>query len=344
MEPSRIREIEGEPGKYLATIELTLDRTWNGEVQLTASDLEGNIGLSPFVEIGVDLKPPTITVLSPGSGETIEGTMVDITLRATDFRGSGFDGRTLRYKVRSNETWSDWVPLPFDVHGEELLLNDTISLDYGIMELVFSGSDLMGNTYQTPSFYLTMKVPVVNLKPVPVIKTPLNNSVFEFGVPIYLSSEGTSDDGIGLYSPVRLTWISSTQGLLGTRRFMDVVLDPGEHRITLYADDGAPGHNVSVSVFITVLEPPDDNDTIRPPIDEDERGWTEFLIAFFVMLFIVVASIVVMAVISKRRRGQETQLWIIDESEDDMEYSKRGRDEDHKRGYSIEEGEDADRP
>ncbi|MGA1819979.1 MAG: hypothetical protein ACMUHU_03110 [Thermoplasmatota archaeon] len=95
--------------------------------------------------------------------------------------------------------------------------------------------------------------------------------------------------------------------------------------------------------MITVLEPPDDNDTKRPPIDDDDRGWTEFVIAFFVMVFIVAVSITVMALISRRRRGQETQLWILDGSEDDLEYRKRGRAEDEERGYDIEDGKGARR-
>ncbi|MGA1820365.1 MAG: hypothetical protein ACMUHU_05080, partial [Thermoplasmatota archaeon] len=58
MKPLRVKEAENEPGKYIATVELTLDRDWNGEVQLTASDLEGNIG--PAIDDGGSRRAPLL--------------------------------------------------------------------------------------------------------------------------------------------------------------------------------------------------------------------------------------------------------------------------------------------
>jgi len=294
-----------------------------------------------MVELGVDLKPPEITVMQPASGTKIEGSKVEVKLRATDFRGSGFDGRTLQFMKRIEEIWSNWTDIPFDEVGEELLLTDTFDLPFGLVGLRFRGSDLMGNRFETPPLFLTMEMPVINKKPVPIIKTPLNNTVFEFGVPIYLSSEGTSDDGIGEHSPVRLTWISSIDGLLGTDRFLDVILKAGQHRITLYADDGAPGHNVSVYVNITVLDPEDDNGTGPiDPADEDGGAWIAFVITLCVMVLLVIAVMVIMVLLTRRREEKETQLWVIEETPDDLEYRKRKRKEDMDRGFAIEDGKD----
>ncbi|MGA1873137.1 MAG: hypothetical protein ACMUHY_05650 [Thermoplasmatota archaeon] len=341
LEPSKVSEVPDMPGRYSAIIEPTLSRDWRGEVQLTASDVEHNENMSPLIEVGVDLKPPEITIMKPASGETIEGSRVDLVIRGTDFKGSGFDAVTLEYKVNHEEEWSNWTRIPFDVRGEEVTLNLSLDLPFGLVEMVFRGSDVMGNRCQSPSFYLTVKMPVVNRKPIPIIKTPLNNSVFGYGVPVYLSSEGTSDDGIGEYSPVRLTWISSIDGLLGTSRVLDVMLKPGKHRISLYADDGAPGHNVSVFVNITVLEPEDPNGTGPiDPIDEEETPWVAFIVTLVVMVLIVIAVIAVMVFISRRRESEETQLWVIDETQDDREYRARKREEDRDRGFDIEEGEE----
>ncbi|MBN1540061.1 MAG: FG-GAP repeat protein [Candidatus Thermoplasmatota archaeon] len=326
--PSKVKESMDVPGSYIGRIEPVLTNDWRGKVQFRASDMEGNSVLSAWVEVGVDRRSPELFILRPAHGAVIEGNSVNILIRATDLGGSGFDGRTLGYIMRSGETWSQWNGIPFDVEGEEVVLNITMYPPFGTLELRFGGSDLMGNNYLTPIFLLTIKKPAVNLKPHPVIKMPLNNSVHRLGVPVHLSSEGTYDDGLGNYSPVRMTWTSSEEGLLGTGRSLDVVLRSGDHIITLYADDGSPGHNVSTSIRITVLEPSDPDDTDLPPIDEDETGWLAFVAVFFAMVLLVAAVLTVMVVMVRRRQDGETRLGVVKETADDIAYGQRSLNED----------------
>ncbi|MGA1866827.1 MAG: FG-GAP-like repeat-containing protein [Thermoplasmatota archaeon] len=326
--PSKVKESGDVPGSYVARIEPELTNDWRGRIQLIASDMEANSILSPMVGVGVDRRSPELFILRPAFGDVIEGNSVNILIRATDLGGSGFDGSTLGYIMRSGGTWSEWTGVPFDVEGEEVVLNMTLYLPFGMLELRFGGSDLMRNNYLTPIFMLTVREPVVNIKPHPVIKLPLNNSVHRYGVPVHLSSEGTYDDGLGEYSPVRMTWTSSEQGLLGTGRSLDVVLHSGEHIITLYADDGAPGHNVSVSIHITILEQNDPNGTDRPPIEEDGPGWLAFVVVFFGMVFLVIAVLTIMVVLIRKRQDDETRLGVVSETEDDIAYGQKNLNED----------------
>ncbi|MBN1389135.1 MAG: FG-GAP repeat protein [Candidatus Thermoplasmatota archaeon] len=323
--PSKVKESVDDPGSYIASIGPELTTNWKGRVQFQASDIEANNVLSPWVEMGVDMRPPDIMVMEPASGETVEGSIVKFMVRATDLGGSGFDGRTLEYRSRSDVVgWSSWTNIGTGSEGTELLFNISLDLEFGIVELLFRGSDLMGNRYETSPSRLTVTKPVINLRPVAVIRTPLNNSVYRYGEPVTLSSEGTHDDGIGEYSPVRMTWTSSLQGLLGTGRLLSIDLQSGEHLITLYADDGAPGHNVSVSVVITILEPPDPNGTGPVPVDEDEKSWNAFVIIFFGMVTVVLMGIVTMVMVARRRQGGETRLGVVKETEDDILLREEG--------------------
>jgi len=162
------------------------------------------------------MKPPNIEVISPAFGSSITGSEVEIILRATDLGGSGFDGRSLKYRYQSNEVWTDWREIGEQVEGEEAILKRNFSLPFGMIYLQFKGSDILGNTHTTPNFLISMKAPLINRKPIPKIASPLNNTLFEYGQPVHLNSDGTSDDGVGEFDRLRYTWISNIDGVIGT--------------------------------------------------------------------------------------------------------------------------------
>jgi hypothetical protein len=333
-------EDDQEPLKYITVFDLQLAPDWTGFYQLRASDRSGNIELSPQVPLGVDLKPPRIDVISPPSGSKITGSEVNITIRATDIGGSGFDGMSLMYRYQSDEVWTQWRGAGENIEGEEVMITSSFSLPFGIIKLQFKGTDILGNLYTTTHFTLSMEPPVINRKPIPMIASPLNNTLHEFGRPVLLSAEGTMDDGVGVYGQVRFTWISNVDGVLGTVPQKEIFLSKGDHRITLYVDDGAPGHNVSIWVTITVFEPDYNGTGPIDPIPEEDTGWAAFVIVFFVVITTVVVLLVIMFFISKRKQFQgQAQLGVKKRTEDDLEYDLREDEYDLDRGYSIETGE-----
>jgi hypothetical protein len=290
--------------------------------------------------IGVDIEPPDIEIVSPAYGETIIGRSANITVRATDLKGCGFDGSSLRVRYGTEGKWTDWLYAGEPVDGEEVRITTSLNLPFGSVSLQFKGSDLLRNSFVSNEFIVVMEAPVINKKPVAVIASPYNNSMIEYGDPVFLSAEGSGDDGVGDLSILRFTWISSVDGVIGTVDEKDIFLSKGNHTITLYVDDGAPGHNVSVWVNISIIEPDRNGTGPNVPIEEDESAWIAFIVVLVVTIVTVVVLLILMMIISKRKQaGEEVQIWVTEGTEDDLEYDENEERRARKRGFSIEDGD-----
>jgi hypothetical protein len=334
-----IVENSSDPMRYKVIFEPKLKPDWIGYYQIQGADRSGNNGLSPQILIGVDVRSPQIEVISPPFGSTFIGNSVNVTIRATDLNGCGFDGRTLMARYRAGEEWTNWIDIGETVEGEEVQIRTTFNLPFGSIFLQFKGSDLLGNSRISPEFLVIMEAPVINKKPIAVIASPLNNSVFEYGQPAFLSAGGSVDDGIGEFRTLRFTWISSIDGVIGTVKEKDIFLSKGDHKIILYVDDGAPGHNVSVWVNISVISPDYNGTRPIPPIEEDDTAWIAFIIVLVVTIITVVGLLLLMMFISKRKEGKQIQLGMKEETADDVEYDENEEDRDRHRGFSIEDGD-----
>jgi len=92
-----------------------------------------------------------------------------------------------------------------------------------------------------------------NTIPKPLISSPSEGDIFDTRTTISFNGTGTSDqdgDELSLY------WTSSIDGALSPNAIFSRTLSEGEHKITLWANDGN-GHNASAKVTITVKKAPD---------------------------------------------------------------------------------------
>jgi hypothetical protein len=173
----------------------------------------------------------------------------------------------------------------------------------------------------------------IDLPPVPRIKTPIDGTILREGTPVVLDSEGSEDDGLGRYDNLIFSWFSNLSGLLGVGEKIQVYLDEiGIHRITLYVDDGSPGHNVSTSVNVTIEEV--DSPYIDPSINETDDD--DPLVA---VLVISVISVILMALIFtvlilryKKRKEEEIVLEYREKTEDDQIYEEMVEKEERELG------------
>jgi hypothetical protein len=127
-----------------------------------------------------------------------------------------------------------------------------------------------------------------------------------------LDATGTRDDNISGRG-LRLSWFSNLTGYLDSDGKAEVYLPLGSHRITLYADDGVPGHNVSISVQIEVYDPSSGEPSSGGGEDGSEENEDQGDITW--MLAIIVLSILFVLggigyMILRRNRESEGQIGI----------------------------------
>ena len=90
-----------------------------------------------------------------------------------------------------------------------------------------------------------------NRAPDAVISSPSDGHEVEADVSITFDGSSSSDpDG----DPLVFTWMSNRSGRIGTDDRITVRLPMGEHRVTLYVDDGQ-GHNSTDSITVRVVKP-----------------------------------------------------------------------------------------
>jgi len=92
-----------------------------------------------------------------------------------------------------------------------------------------------------------------NTIPKPVISSPSEGDIFDTRTNITFNGTGTSDQDM---DELTFYWASSLDGGLSSKASFTRTLSEGEHKITLWANDGN-GHNASAKVTITVKKAPD---------------------------------------------------------------------------------------
>jgi outer membrane protein assembly factor BamB len=93
----------------------------------------------------------------------------------------------------------------------------------------------------------------MNTVPKPAISSPEEGDIYDTRTPVTFNGSKTTDQD---RDPLSFYWTSSVSGFLSREETFTDLLPEGEHRITLYVNDGA-GHNVSARVAITVNKAPD---------------------------------------------------------------------------------------
>ncbi len=330
------------PTSVRTSFKLDLTSDWNGQVQFRARDGAGNEMQSSSLFLGVDMVPPAISILSPNLTKPQPSTGFDILIRTFDGKGSGVDGGSIGYRLRNaaSTEWGDWNEVGQKETGPEVLTPMNLRLVPGDHVIQFQAMDTVGNLGLSPMFDLKVTEPRTDLPPVPVINAPLDGAEYRIGYPVPLDATGTTDDGLGRYPSMVLTWFSNVSGYLGSGRSLTTYkLNPGHHRITLFADDGSPGHNVTAVVNITIkdMEVPDDDDDLP---EDDEGPDLLILLGVFTLLTILIAVIVIFLMMRYRaRREEEIRLEYAVRTEDDDYYDDRVMEEERALGIRVEEKE-----
>jgi hypothetical protein len=296
-----------EQGRYspisvMVALDPYLEDGWQGELSLTASDMTGNRVISEPVWVGVDTTPPELSLIGPVEGSVCYGTEQELTISFYDGTGSGPDITTVQFRSRTVVgEWSDWTTLAVKGTSRPDVLKATVNFEVGRTEVQLKGVDLAHNQKVSVTYVLDIMEPPVNLPPIPRIAHPGNGTRFYTGQMLELSATGTWDDGLGPNEELELTWSSSRDGYIGSGPLVYARLSVGQHNITLSADDGAPGHNISVSVTVHIVE-------YGGPVTDDDRPPGNDLIdplsLFALFALLVVVMVLLVFVIIERKGGK----------------------------------------
>ena len=298
---------------FTASFRLDLDRGFTGTVELSVSDLAGNVARSPRVPIGVDMEPPSVLLMDPDPRNTLHVPNTTLRLRILD-SGSGLDMDSLVYRIDQGNGWSKWSSTGASGQGKDLILTHSLDMMQGSNKIQYLVRDIAGNTGSSSIYEFVFSPPPVNMPPIAVISSPSNESFILSGWPVDLSAEGTRDDGLGLYDPVRFFWSSNISGHLGSGLRLRVYLVEGVHKITLHADDGV--YNISTAIIIKVVDPRSDTDIGRDPRTED----ADLLMALMLLLFslsMLTGFIVIAGMAYRKKRIRELKFKIPGETREE---------------------------
>ena len=263
-------------------------KDWHGETgfTVTASDEEASTSITvPVVVASVD-DPFILSV--PDNLTVLQGETVFIPVSAID----PFDGEDVSVTSDILEV------VPGLVEGENLLEmpNGAVILrtDNGMVgthEITFNVTD--GVWIREAPVLLT----VLNVNDPPEIPSISHSPVEQVVVgPTSFHFNGTAFDPDLMWGDeLQYEWRSSLQGVLGSEREIEVVLEPGEHEITLTVTD-SEGDTNSTSVTITVTPSPEKGrDVMR----------TSTLLAIISVVGLLSGGLLGLLILLKRRRREK---------------------------------------
>ena len=288
---------------------------WNGFVKFRATDLNMNTGESEMIPIGFDMEPPAIKIMSPVNRDKVMEGDLSISVKAHDIGGSGVDPDSVRIRKRVNDDeWGNWMEMESHYDNGEVYGSFSLSTYPSDLELQARCLDRVNNEGISEIVTVDVKNRPDNQPPQPVISDPLNGSFHFASDMVRLDATGTSDDGLGEFDDIHLTWHSNLSGIISTRSVEEVKLQMGYHRITFYADDGSPGHNISTYVDIIVgMEKegpagfPDEYDPYMEPETGDDLLW--FIIVLVVTTVLTFLGIGIL-IFHRKRSDEELKVEI----------------------------------
>lgn len=303
-----------------------LGENWRGRVRFEATDLLRNIGRSETLEVGVDMIPPEALLISPDIGDDLTVGETKVVWRLSDGAGSGIDDDSITLRFQSEvigENWQELDPVDINITGGYVFAEFPLFIpSETVVNLQVRCRDVVGNNLLSSIETIHFEEVEMDLPPNAVISLPLNNSRHNVGELILLDSTGTSDDGIGGFKELHLSWFSSRSGYLGCGESLKIYLDQGEHIISLHADDGTIGHNVSTSVIIVIEErdirpdiPPEGN-----PSEDESNDVFFFLLATFVMTILIGFLIIYLLYRKRSAEGESLSIGFRERTQDDDEY------------------------
>jgi hypothetical protein len=294
----------------------------------------GNVQTSSILDIGVDVEGPEFEVLLPNLVVVQNEGDLEFTVKVLDRPGAGVNGSSIQMRYTTPDTdWSIWYTMNGSGVSEELVASLEMYFTEGEYDLQFRASDSLGNSEVSDILQLKVQEKLVDNPPVAVISSPQDGSIIKEGTPIILDSEGSYDDGLGRYEEPVYTWFSNTTGLLGVGERLPVYINQiGTHRITLYVDDGTPGHNISTFVNITIEEVQIDSGD--PVVNETEEDDPLMAVIIVSIITIVVLALIFVALLMryKKRKEEEIVLAYSSRTEDDQLYEEKIDKEEREMG------------
>ncbi|MBN1540287.1 MAG: FG-GAP repeat protein [Candidatus Thermoplasmatota archaeon] len=320
--------LEG-PSEVEVNILLSLTENWKGSISWSASDLCGNSIVVGPNQLGTDMKEPSLNIISDTASTSPAGEVRKLLCKATEMEGSGVDGASLQWRTGKEGNWSDWTNAGCTGVHEEL--------DYEISPLILPGdnlvqlrgADAVGNMAESRIYLFRGVVPEVDRAPMAVIDLPLNGTSVRLGTLLKLDASSSSDDGSGEFAELRFTWSSDRDGYLGSGKVLGGVLlkTLGNHRITVFVDDGTPGHNVSASITLKVIE-----DAALPPDggEDGEGGPIDIVSILLIIVSFIVVSLVLWVIIKSvlPRNAGEARMDVVERTDDDLEYDEMAGDDE----------------
>ncbi len=286
---------------------ITFTLPWVGQylVTLTVTDGAGNEGSSSVTVTSVDTAPPEFGQFSPGITDNSETRDVDIDLLVTD-AGTGVDPDYLQMRTRNaTGEWSEWQLVGFDGDTNRVRVSMVLQFPEGDSQLQLRCWDLAGNGPVESDVHLIR----VNSRPRAVVLSPAEGATFGTHDQVTMDASASSDpDGDELF----FRWTSDRDGLLGTNATIRAPpLSQGVHRLTVEVSDGIEGHDVLLTVTVTILPEPS---TIDP--DEGQPWWV-YLAA---LLLVLGTGLVVWDHVHRRQRPpppQEAEGWVETPEDED---------------------------
>jgi len=316
MIPERIR---ASTNGLTVTCYPELHSEWKGTIQFRADDNYGNPSRSEFYPLNVDVKGPQIELTGGPSFDLLEVGPVTIPIRVIDRGGSGVNGDSIEIRIRDDSaSWGNWNGFGTGSNGEDIRINGSLFLGGGNYEIQFRAYDVVGNIGISEEYWISLSVPVIDLPPLVVIRSPYNGSLLPMNVKVEFDSEGTEDDHIA-YDGLEISWWSNISGHIGSGGKISRYLSVGNHTITLRVSDGKPGHNVSSSVYLVVYDPNSggstDTDSDEPVVQDEPEDIT-WMVLLASMVGIIIIGLIFFFFFRSRDRN-EMILKIREKTEDD---------------------------
>jgi hypothetical protein len=188
---------------------------------------------------------PSVTVVSPNGGESLNGSTATLSWTASDPDGDPLE-YVVQYSANAGTNWQTLVSAwPSTTY--ELNLNAVAGTDQGLLRVLASDGFHTAQDQSDATFTVAKHPPQAN------IRTPENSSLFVGDQTIILEG-GAFDNEDGQLSDTALSWSSSLDGNLGTGQSLAIVastLTEGTHTVTLTAQDG-DGQTNTANITIQV--------------------------------------------------------------------------------------------
>ncbi len=234
--------------------EVSFQVPWVGTytVILSVTDATGNMGQDTLKIVSEDPWAPTFGAFYPPPEDLAEhGDLVVIVSITDQGMGVNPDLVEMRMRMPSHDVWGTWTLVDAGVSTRFVEATIHLELPEGTTLIQFRCWDLAGNG---PA--LSPEHPVrVNSRPAVVVLSPTDGADYGPYDEIWLDASPTHDPDVE--DVLTFLWTSDVDGPLGSMaRVRAPKLSPGEHQLSILVSDGVDGHEVMVTVTVTVAPEP----------------------------------------------------------------------------------------